>query len=69
MWYETSTYRIAPNFREIAENPTIENFCDKNFVIVTFFLDYHRAAASMQTIHVVAPPTIARGSVLGLHAT
>ena len=34
-------YRIAPNFREIAENPIIENFRDKNFVIATFFREYH----------------------------
>ena len=64
------TYRIAPNFRgskfrEIAENPIIENFCDKNFVIATFFRDYRRTAAPMRTIHIVAPPTIARGSELG----
>ena len=56
---------MVQNFREIAENPMIENFRDKNFVITTFFRDYHRAAASMRTIHVVAPPTIARGLALG----
>ena len=57
---------MVQNFREIAENPIIENFRDKNFVIATFFRDYHRAAASVRpTIHVVAPPTIARGSALG----
>ena len=43
-------YRIAPNFR------------DKNFVIATFFRDYHCAAASVRTIHIVALPTIACGS-------
>ena len=36
---------IAPNFHEIAENPMIENFRDKNFVIATFFRDYHRTEA------------------------
>ena len=38
---------MVQNFREIAENPMIENFRDKNFVIATFFRDYHRAAASV----------------------
>ena len=28
-------------------------------MIATFFRDYHRAAAPVRTIHVVAPPTIA----------
>ena len=65
-----SVYRIAPifvvqNFYEIAENPIIENFRNKNFMIATFFRDYRRAAAPVRTIHVVAPPTIARGSALG----
>ena len=40
----------------------IENFVTKTFVIGTFFCDYHHAAASVRTIHIVAPPTIARGS-------
>ena len=53
------------NFHEIAENPIIENFRDKNFVIATFFRYHHRAAAPVRAIHVVAPPTIARGSALG----
>ena len=43
----------------------IEIFRDKNFVIATFFRGYYHAAASVRTIHVVAPPTIARGSALG----
>ena len=63
-----SKYRIAPNFRKIAKNPMIENFRDKNFVIATFIRDYHRTAASMRTIHVVALPghnCIACGSALG----
>ena len=37
-------YRIAPNFREIAGNPMNINFCDKNFVIATFFCDCRRRA-------------------------
>ena len=56
---------MVQNFREIAENPMIENFRDKNFVIAMFFRDYHRAAAPVRTIHVIAPPTIACGSALG----
>ena len=56
---------MVQNFREITENPIIEIFRDKNFVIATFFRDYRRAAAPVRTIHVVAPPTIARGSALG----
>ena len=60
-----TTPYIAPNFREIAENPMIENFRDKIFVIATFFHDYHRAAASVWTIHVIATSTIACGSALG----
>ena len=53
---------MVQNFHEIAENPMNENFRDKNFVIATFFREYHRAAATMRTvhIHVVAPPIIAR---------
>ena len=50
---------MVQNFREITENPLIENFRDKNFVITTFFRDYHCAAAPVWTIHVIAPPTIA----------
>jgi hypothetical protein len=53
---------VVQKFRETAENPMNENFRDKNFVIATFFRDYCRAAAPVRTIHVVAPPTIARGS-------
>ena len=34
------------------------NFCDKNFVIATFFRDYRCTEAPMRTVHVVAPPTI-----------
>ena len=56
---------MVEKFREIAENPMIENFHDKNFVITTFFCDYHRAAAPVWTTHIVAPPTIAHGSALG----
>ena len=56
---------MVQNFRDVAKNPMIENFHDKNFVIATFFRDYYHAAASVQTIHVIAPPTIARGSALG----
>ncbi|MCG8626104.1 MAG: hypothetical protein MJE68_29415, partial [Proteobacteria bacterium] len=37
---------MVQNFREIAENPMIENFRDKNFVIATFFRDSHRARAA-----------------------
>ena len=59
---------MVQNFREIAENPIIENFRDKNFVIATFFREYRRAASPMRTIHVVAPPTIARGSALGKYS-
>ena len=55
---------MVQNFREIAENPMIENFHDKNFVIATFFHDHHRTVAPVHTIHAVAPPTIARGSAL-----
>ena len=56
---------MVQNFREIAEKPMIENFCDESFVIATFFRDYNHAAAPMRTIHVAALPTIARGSALG----
>ena len=57
---------MVQNFYEIAENPMIENFYDKNLVIATFFRDYHCATAPVQTIlNVIAPPTIARGSALG----
>ena len=56
---------MVQNFCEIAENPMIENFRDKNFVIARFLYDYHRAAASVWTIYLVALPTIARGSALG----
>ena len=57
---------MVHNFRDIAENPMIESFRDKNFVITTFFHDYHHAAAPMRTIlNVIAPPTISRGSALG----
>ena len=57
---------MVQNFCEIAENPMIENFRDKNFVTATFICDYHCAAASVQTSHTVAPPTIAvRGWGLG----
>ena len=52
---------MVQNFHEIAENPMNENFHDENFTITTFFREYHRTAAQVQTIHVVAPPTIARG--------
>ena len=60
---------MVQNFCEIAENSMIENFHDKNFVIARFFNDYHRAAASVRTIYLVALPTIARGSALGKHAS
>jgi hypothetical protein len=53
---------VVQKFCEIAKNPMNEKFRDKNFVIATFFRDYRRVAARMRTIHVVAPPTIARGS-------
>jgi hypothetical protein len=53
---------VVQKFREIAKNPINENFRDKNFVIATFFRDYRRVAARVRTIHVVAPPTIARRS-------
>ena len=59
---------MVQNFREIDENPIIENFRDKNFVIATFFRDYCRAAAPVRIIHVVAPPTIARGLALGKYS-
>ena len=59
---------VAPNFREIAENPMIENFLDKNSVIITFFCDYHRTAAPVRTIHVIDPPTIARHWASTVHA-
>ena len=51
---------MVQKFHQIAENPMNENFRDKNFVI-TFFREYayHRTAAPVQTIHVVALPTIA----------
>ena len=32
------TIFVVQNFREIAENPINEIFCDKNFVIATFFV-------------------------------
>ena len=60
---------MVQNFRDVAKNPMIKNFHDKNFVIATFFRDYHHAAASVQTIHIITPPTIARGSALGQHAS
>ena len=53
---------MVQKFRETAENPTKENFRDKNFVIATFFRDYRRVATPVRTIHIVAPPTTARGS-------
>ena len=46
---------MAQNFREIAENHMNVNFCDKNFVIATFFRDYRSTAGPA---HVVAWPTI-----------
>ena len=53
---------MVQKFREIAKNHLNENFCDKNFVIATFFRDYRRSAALAWTIHIVAPPTnLARG--------
>ena len=42
---------MVQNFREIAENPIIENFRDKNFVIATFFREYHCAAAPVRTVN------------------
>ena len=54
---------MVQNFREIAKNPMNENFRDKNFMIATFFREYRHAAAPVQTVHVVTPPIIARGSV------
>ena len=42
--------------------PLNEIFHDKNFVIATFFYDYRHTAAPVQTIHIVALPTITRGS-------
>ena len=54
---------MVQNFCEIAENPMIENFRDKKFMITTFFRDYHRAAAPVWTTHIVTPPTMARGSI------
>ena len=47
--------------REIAKNHMNVNFHDKNFVIATFFHDYICTAVPARTIHVVAPPTCARG--------
>ena len=41
---------MVQNFREIAENPIIEKFRDKNFMIATFIREYHRAAAPTQTV-------------------
>ena len=41
---------MVQNFREIAEHPITENFRDKNFVITTFFREYHRAAAPARTV-------------------
>ena len=41
---------MVQNVREIAENPIIENFRDKNFVIATFFREYHRATAPARTV-------------------
>ena len=57
---------MVQNFHEIAEKPMIKNFRDKNFVIATFLRDYNHATAPMQTIHVVAPPTIAHGLALSV---
>ena len=47
---------MVQNFREIAENPMIENFRNKNFVFITFFHDLIPLRRS--TCHIVAPPTI-----------
>ena len=44
---------MVQNFREILENPMIENFCDKNFMIATFF-----GIGGMHAANRVAPPTI-----------
>ena len=56
---------MVQNFREIPENPMIENVRNKNFMIATFFHDYHHAAAPVRTIHVVAPITIVLSLALG----
>ena len=37
----------------------------ETFMITTFFRDFNRVTAPMWIIHVVAPPTIARGLALG----
>ena len=42
---------VAPNFREIAENLMNVNFRDKNFVIATFFRDYHGARIDNTRCH------------------
>ena len=49
---------MVQNFREIAENHMNVNFRDKNFVIATFFRDYHYTVVPVRTVHIVAPPTI-----------
>ena len=41
---------MVQNFREIAENSITEKFRDKNFVIATFFCEYHLAAAPARTV-------------------
>ena len=41
---------MVENFHEIAKNHTNVNFCDKIFIIATFFHDYCHAVVPKRTI-------------------
>ena len=55
---------MVQNFRKTAENHMNGNFCDKNFVIATFFRDYrcaayvHTSARDIQAQNVAMPTII-----------
>ena len=57
---------MVQNFHEIADNPIIENFYDKNFVITIFFCDYHHAMASVRTLSLRPQLHVAQRWVPGL---
>ena len=42
---------MLQNFHEITENHMNVNFCDKNFMIATFFRDYRRPHADNSCCH------------------
>ena len=49
---------MVQNFHEIAKIHMNVNFRDKNFMIASFFRDYHCATVPVQTVHIVTLPTI-----------